>query len=300
MTNTNKCAIIIHRLKGVLFYCEAYGDMMNDRFICNGELIDIVGKKYSDMGISIKDLCKLLGIEREIINLYNNWYVLDDKFYYFKNEYVFRELLMSELFNELNVRCVDFKLVKKNGRIGIVSESYRMKGKDYYMYNDFCLRYFNRNASNLIDFREFSDTTFGSKNSYELMDNLYGMLAMDLFSGQVDRGEYNFFFECNEKSVRLAPLCDNGACLLNSKIFEFPFGDFSLSDTDSFCYLLKSDIDFYYKVESVMDIDIYSLLEKVFDKYKVNINEEYRRFILRYFDLRRDKMNKCLKLCKRR
>lgn len=275
---------------------------MNYNFINCGKLIDITGKKYSNMGITKCELCKLLGIEKEIIDIYSDWFLLDNKFYYYKNEFIFRELLMSELFQELKVSCVDFKLVKKNGRLGIVSESYRNIDKNYYMYNDFCLRYFNCNISNLIDFRKFCQNVFGTKKTCLLMDDLFGMLAMDLFSGQVDRGEYNFFFECDKDNVRLAPLCDNGACLFEAKKNLFPFGEFSLiSKTENDIYsLLRNDMDFYFKLESLLDIDISFILDKVAEKNEINIDNGTISFVLNYFNVRKNKINKCLKICQRK
>lgn len=270
---------------------------MNEKFKTCFELKDIKGMKYSNMGITKSELCKLVGIDMATINIYDNWYLLDDKFYYYKNEFIFRELLMSELFNEINIRTVDFKLVKNYYGLGIISESYRTLEKEYYTYNDFCINYLSCSNIDLLNFKDRVYNSFGSKNTYEVMNSLYGMLAMDLFSGQVDRGEYNFFFECDDNSVRLAPLCDNGACLFQPKYNEFPFGNYSLS-SHNFLSLLKFEKDFYYIVESILDINIYSILEKIIDKYKININEDYKKFILDYFDSKKYKINKSLKICR--
>ena len=92
-------------------------------------VVDITGKRYSDYGMMWYELSKETGIPRTILERYDDWYILDDGFYYYKDRGIIEELFLSELSYECGVRCVDFLVAKNDNMLGIISKLYREKNK---------------------------------------------------------------------------------------------------------------------------------------------------------------------------
>lgn len=277
---------------------------MFDKFKFCGKLVDINNKRYSDKNIDKGILSSLVGIDEDIIDRYDSWFLIDNEFYYFKYNYVFEELFMSELANSLGVKCVSFTGAVRGMTKGIISKLYRINNKNYYMYSEFCNEFFNQEISNLDSLIEILLGKYSFENVCKLMNDIYGMIAMDLFSGQTDRLEYNFLFECGDDSVKLAPLCDNGRCFGANMMYRSPFGNFSLYGGVSNKYndiykLLNDSKSFYLKLDSVLDVNIEDVLRRTIDKYNIIVNGEYKQFILNYFDEKKTDVERVLKLSKK-
>ena len=45
--------------------------------------------------------------------------------------------------------------------------------------------------------RERARRVYSTALINKLIDDIYGMIAFDMFTGQRDRGEHNFMFECD-------------------------------------------------------------------------------------------------------
>lgn len=265
--------------------------------------IDITGKRYSDYGMMWNELCNNTGIPRSIIERYDDWFILDDGLYYFKDRCKIEELFISELAFEYKIRCVDFLLAINNGDLGIISKLYRENDKEYYMYTDFCCKYFNDIPTSLELFKLVSSIVFDDNKMRALMDDIYKLLSFDMLCGQWDREEYNFFFECDkDNNVRLAPLCDNGLAFQNCYIYSCPFGKFNLDEDRVFRgnlpFFLLNDIDFYNNLSKLLDIDLVDILNRTCEKYMIDISNDDRHEILSYFDDRKTKIDRTLKLVK--
>ena len=266
--------------------------------------IDITGKRYSDYGMMWNELSMNTGIPRSILERYDEWYILDDGFYYFKDRCKIEELFMSELASLCNVRCVDFLLALNNDNIGIISKLYREKDKKYYMYSDFCKKYFNCESTSLGMFKLATSIAFGNDRMKILMNDIFNLISFDILCGQWDREEYNFFFECDkDNNVRIAPLCDNGIAFQNCYIYTSPFGEFNLDEDrivrGNLPFILSNEKEFYYKLAMLLDIDLLDVLNRTCDKYMINIIEEDKRKLLDYFDDRKIMIDNTLKLVRK-
>ena len=269
----------------------------------NGDYAFIDGKRFSDYGFMWKDLHKLTGIDYETLQMYDDWYILEGGLYYFKKHCVFEELFMSELASICKVKCVEFKLASVDDKIGVISKLYRENNKKYYMYTDFCRKYFNHVPDNLRVLKLASLSSFGDKIGQQLMDDIFNLVCFDIFSGQWDREEHNFFFECDKNIVSLAPLCDNGMIFSGNFIYSTPFAKFSLSSIDeSVVYrnnlfqILRFDEVFFNKLAALLDIDINEVIKRTLEKYKIFIADCDRDYILEYFDERKKAIDLTLKL----
>ena len=192
-----------------------------------------------------------------------------------KISFIFEEIFMSELAYECGVECVSFKNALNNNTLGIISKLYRTNGKNYYVYSDFCDNYFGHRPNNLFSFKFACSIAFGEEKAYLLMNDIFKLISFDMFSGQWDREEHNFFFECGDDNVRLAPLCDNGIIFTHSSIYNSPFGVFSLSDNGeekNYRNNLLRLVSFE-KLAFLLDINIDEVLERTIDKYRMIISE---------------------------
>lgn len=263
--------------------------------------IDISDKRYSDGGMMWNELSLLTGIDMDTLKAYDDWYILDDGLYYFKYMYTIEELFISELAHECKVRCVEFLLALDNNTLGIMSKLYREKGKQYYMYGDFCKKYFNHFPDNLSVFRLASSIAFGEEKMNKLMDDVFSMVCFDIFTGQWDREEYNLFFECDSDSnVRIAPLCDNGVAFQNSYIYSSPFCELSIGEESvsrgNLPFILSMEGNFYNKLAAYLNINVSDILNRTCEKYKIDINGYDKRVLLGYFDDRKRAIEHTLKL----
>ena len=275
----------------------------------NRVLLD--GKRYSDFGMMWIGLSNITGIDIDTLSMYDDWYILDNEFYYFKTAFIFEELFMSELAKECNVKCVDFLLAEntvlyKYPVFGVISKIYRTKDKEYFYYSDFCNRYFGGYVKDMDKFKLASVSAFGNDKSNILMNDIYGLISFDMFTGQSDRGEHNFMFECDNDNIRLAPLCDNGMVFRNGFNYDSAFGNYCLFETDMYTTYRKDLLDIlrnermlYDRFEYILDINVKEVLKRTLDKYKIVMNLGNRRRVLGYLDCKKRAIDGTLKLSRR-
>lgn len=276
------------------------------------DIVLLDGKHYSDTGMMWGELSSITGIDIDTLSMYCDWYILDDGFYYFKTCCIFEELFMSELAIECNVKCVSFELAKNTvsyryPTIGVMSKLYRVKEKEYYFYRDFCFKYFDEYINDFDKFRSMSLNVFGESKYNKLIDDIYGMMAFDMFTGQRDRGAHNFLFECNSDGVALAPLCDNGWVFSYEYNYDSPFGNYCLLETDMFTTNRKSMIDIlksekmlYERFGNLLDVDVKEVLKRTLDKYMIVLDIGSRGRILRYMDNKKKAIDTTLKLSRKK
>ena len=269
------------------------------------------GKCYSDFGMMWSELSNITGIDIDTLSMYDNWYILDDGLYYFKSSLIFEELFMSELARECNVKCVDFLLAEntvsyKHPVLGVISKLYRTKNKEYFYYNDFCCRYFGNYAKDIDEFKLASESAFGNDKTNLLMDDIYGLISFDMFTGQYDRMDYNFMFECDCDSIRLAPLCDNELVFSNGFNYDFAFGNYCLFETDMYSTYrrdlletLRNERMLYDRFERILDIDVKEVLKRTLDKYMIIMDISNRGRVLRYLDSKKKAIDATLRLSRR-
>lgn len=270
-----------------------------------GSVINLAGKKYSDLGMSREELSERIGIPKNIASTYDNWYILNGEFYYFKKRMIFTELLVTEIARKCGIRCVDFRLaINSNGEIGIISKLYRERGKEYYSYSEFCTRFFGEVKNDLSWFSLGMSVRFTEEQKNIFMDDIFGIIALGLFCGQWDNGLEgdNLFIE-NDPTMgpRIAPLCDTSGCFSLSYDYESPFGTFSLCSDDDvidkrFIFLLGNDDSLFNKIQLLINIDVERILMDIISRYGILIESDNKQKILDYFEQRRNIMNRALEL----
>ena len=160
------------------------------------DIIDISGRRFNQITeLSEDDLSRLLKINSELFKFYTNWYLLDGNLFYFKTDYIFNEIFLSELAHEFNVKCVQFMLAKDGKNLGIISRNFRKKTFNYYDYMEFCNLFFGEIPSDIETFKSHMYAKFDKENADKLMEQIFSLIAFDFFSGQNDRTHINVTFE---------------------------------------------------------------------------------------------------------
>lgn len=273
---------------------------------CKKSLIDLKGKRYDDVtDLSEEELARYLKIDSDLFKFYTNWYILDDGLYYFKSDFVFNEIFLSELAHEFNVKCVKFMLATDGHHIGVLSKNFRKKTSTYLDYLEFTRRYFAHIPEDLDTFKNQSYSVFGEEVGKRLTDQVFSLVAFDFFSGQNDRTHINVAFETNSSDVvRLAPLCDNGVSFstsdFNSYIscfgnLYFPFDKYIDPRQLELLKLVRNNISFYNSLSKALDVDIQEVLNRTIEKYKFRMSTQEKIKINDYFGSKKDIIERTLK-----
>ncbi len=246
------------------------------------DIIDISGKRFNQVTeLSDDDLARLLKINSELFKFYTNWYLLHGKLFYFKTDFIFNEIFLSELAHEFNVRCVQFMLAKDGKNVGVISRNFRKKTFNYYNYIEFCEKFFGEVPRDIESFKSKLYSKFDKENADMLMEQIFSLIAFDFFSGQNDRTHINVTFEEKGGSATLAPMCDNGvafhlgdfntyaACF--DKLF-FPYDNMIDPNQLYLLKLIRENAIFYDKLSKALNINIKDVLERTLEKYKIRMS----------------------------
>ena len=273
---------------------------------CRKNLINLKGRRYNEVtDLSEDELARYLKIDNDLFKFYTNWYVFDDGLYYFKSDFVFNEIFLSELAREFNVKCVKFMLATDGHHIGVLSKNFIKKTSTYLDYLECTRRYFAYIPEDLDTFKNQSYGVFGEDIGKRLTDQVFSLVAFDFFSGQNDRTHINVAFETNGSEVaKLAPLCDNGVSFstsdFNSYIscfgnLYFPFDKYIDPRQLELLKLVRNNISFYNSLAKALDIDIQEILNRTIEKYKFKMSTQEKIKINDYFGAKKDVIERTLK-----
>lgn len=272
---------------------------------CKKRLINLKGKRYDDVtDLSVEELARYLRIDNDLFKFYTNWYVLQDGLYYFKSDFVFNELFLSELAHEFNVQCVKFMLATDGSHVGVLSKNFRKKSSLYLDYLEFASRYFIDVPDDIESLKCQTCTRFGDEVGKKLMEQVFSLVAFDFFSGQNDRTHINVSFEMNSDDVvKLAPLCDNGVAFntgnFNSYIscFEdlyFPVDNYIDPRQLKLLKLVRNNLAFYNSLSKALDINVQEVLNRTLEKYKLKASIHDRIKLNDYFGAKKDVIERTL------
>ena len=194
-------------------------------FSCFQNEYDSSNEKY------ILNLAKSINIESDLLSTYNNWLKINNKYFYFKSNNAFQELLIEKLFEEVKVRTVKHQIVKFNDEIGIISQNYRKPNLLYYYFSEIITGYNSEN--NFIEINNSIKKVMKHEDYENYLNQMFKIIAIDILFGQYDRWEYNVFFAKSKEHICLAPMFDNGCIFLEDYndilIYGSCFGTLSFS-----------------------------------------------------------------------
>ena len=263
-------------------------------FSCFQNEYDSSSEKY------ILNLAKSINIESDLLSTYNNWLKINNKYFYFKSNNAFQELLIEKLFEEVKVRTVKHQIVKFNDEIGIISQNYRKPNLLYYYFSEIITGYNSEN--NFIEINNSIKKVMKHEDYENYLNQMFKIIAIDILFGQYDRWEYNVFFAKSKEHICLAPMFDNGCIFLEDYndilIYGSCFGTLSFS-TDYEDYFttdtLRKFSQMVCSLEKALNLDLSKIFDNLELEYKIKICKEIRTQIQNYYDIHRKMVEKTLK-----
>ena len=266
-------------------------------FSCFQNEYDSSSEKY------ILNLAKSINIESDLLSTYNNWLKINNKYFYFKSNNAFQELLIEKLFEEVKVRTVKHQIVKFNDEIGIISQNYRKPNLLYYYFSEIITGYSSEN--NFIEINNSIKKAMKHEDYENYLNQMFKIIAVDILFGQYDRWEYNVFFAKSKEHICLAPMFDNGCIFLEDYndilIYGSCFGTLTFS-TDYEDYFttntLRKFSQMVCSLEKALNFDLSKIFDNLELEYKIKICKEIRTQIQNYYDIHRKMVEKTLKFAK--
>ena len=266
-------------------------------FSCFQNEYDSSSEKY------ILNLAKSINIESDLLSTYNNWLKINNKYFYFKSNNAFQELLIEKLFEEIKVRTVKHQIVKFDDEIGIISQNYRKPNLLYYYFSEIITGYNSEN--NFIEINNSIKKAMKHEDYENYLNQMFKIIAVDILFGQYDRWEYNVFFAKSKEHICLAPMFDNGCIFLEDYndilIYGSCFGTLTFS-TDYEDYFttntLRKFSQMVCSLEKALNFDLSKIFDNLELEYKIKICKEIRTQIQNYYDIHRKMVEKTLKFAK--
>lgn len=248
----------------------------------------------------LEQLSRDINIEKSTLIAYSTWFNIDGKYYYFKDNCCFRELLMGEIYRNHSINSVHHQIAKFNGNYGVISENFRKPNNEYIRFDNFI-----RGYNNLTDKAEVEKEIKSKLSRREYGDykkEKSKIMALDILFGQKDRHEQNVYFEVSENGASLAPVFDNGLCLytepdyiLYDSCFDSLYFDtehpekYTLNALKKYKQLLTS-------LDKSMSINLPMYYEMVEDKHEILIPDTLKQDIINLYDRHRKIIEKTLTL----
>ena len=197
----------------------------------------------------LNELARKINVTPSNLEIYHNWFLINDKYYYFKHYYIFEELLMEQIFKAFDVPNVNHKIVSFNGKAGIISENFRKQDCEY-LNDEEVIPLEIDVPSHIIDYSSVIKTKMSDSDYQNYIELVSKIMAVDIMFGQFDHKYYNIMFEKSNTHLKLTPMFDNG-CIFKEKASESTYVFKSCFDT--LIFSLKSKNIDEHTIETIND-----------------------------------------------
>ncbi len=273
------------------------------------DLMDIKEYHYSkNKSMSDDKLSNILGLSKDFLQQYNNWYLINNKLYYYKDYSIMIEVFLSELAKEFNLKSVDYQFVTRGKKLGIMSESFKDNDSKCYHYNEYFKSkniYVPRSISSL---KEALSEVINNNNKIHFMNDIFKLMSFDILCGQHDRSDGNITIMENN-NISLGPIYDNELAFFDNDEYYSSFDRVYLPDYYNLelvdkCHkylfkLINSNIELFNYLNKALDIDIYKVLQNTIKKYNLVVPRSDKKELIRFFDNRKIKIERTLSLAKK-
>lgn len=247
-------------------------------------------------------IAKQINIDPELLQTYNNWLNINNKYFYFKSNYAFQELLIESIFKEIKVNTVEHQIVKFDEEIGLISANYRNSKLEYQYFDELTI---GLNTDSFIEINNLLKKSMNREDYKKCIEQIFKIISVDILFGQYDRWEYNIFFEKSKNHIQLSPMFDNG-CIFSEdygdiSIYKSCFGIFSISEKYEDYFTTKVIRKFpklFLSLEQAINFELSKIFDNLEVEYKIKICKEIRTQIQNYYDKHRKMVEKTLKFVK--
>ena len=227
----------------------------------------------------LNELARKINVTPSNLEIYHNWFLINDKYYYFKHYYIFEELLMEQIFKAFDVPTVNHEIVSFNGKAGIISENFRKQDCEYLNYEDVIPLEIDV-PSHIIDYNSVIKTQMSDSDYKNYIELVSKIMAVDIMFGQFDHKYYNIMFEKSNTHLKLTPMFDNG-CIFKEQASESTYVFKSCFDTLTFS-LKSKNIDaqgFFEYIRSIIEKEGIEI-EKIWKEDKDAPEKRYERCLI--------------------
>ena len=229
---------------------------------------------------SVRKISHSVGINKDICQYWNNWYTSGNKWYYFKyfpyaesnyiNYKLINELIGEYLANYLNVDVVHYEIGRFKDTYGLVSENFIKKGSKYYFLEDIDIPKDYTSTNNLLLLKNRCKNI---ENYNKLINEIFKLVAIDIYMNQADRNDSNFQFRKEKGSISLAPLYD-----FEESFYE-PFKDEYKSILLGIdIYDIKKYLELKKLINKLLDLNIKDILYKIECDKNILIPKENKEY----------------------
>lgn len=254
-----------------------------------------------------KRIAKILNINYQIVKTWNNWFYINNKWYYYKNflqyqnsdEHFLNELIGEFLATFLGLNTINYQIgctlnCEKEMEYGLLSENFRQKRKKYIVPTDLYLEVNCTQLNNLINLKHYCKSNEMYK---KLLLQLLKMITLDIYMNQQDRTKNNFLFEKEKNGIILAPLYDYEKSLtITSSTTDSPQYSSCIFGIDMSNY---NELVKYPELQNLLQIittlDINDILDIISNKYKIKIPILQRKKYTEITEKRKKLIRKYLK-----
>ena len=221
------------------------------------------------------------------------------------------EFIGEELCAIRNIRCTHYFLVGLGlYQVNRTANYGNIKRMGYnYMIGSYDFKKSDRNYRYISDYNlglsddnleAMLNQTVSFKNKMELRDDMFEMLALDIYMGQVDRTHSNFMFEEDvEHNIRLAPLYDFEYSLKQNYLSRgmLSYGDlYAFRDIDECKKFVSKYPSFKYVLESYLDVDLLDAIACAYRRRGMVVPDDKWEF---YSEFEKDRDKSIQKVLKR-
>lgn len=247
-------------------------------------------------------IAKQINIDPELLQNYNNWFNINNKYFYFKSNYAFQELLIASIFKEIKVNTVEHQIVKFDEEIGLISANYRKSKLKYQYFDELTI---GLNINSFIEINNLIKKSMNKEDYEKCIEQIFKIISVDILFGQYDRWEYNVIFEKTKDHINLSPMFDNG-CIFSEdygdiSIYKSCFGVFSISEKyeDYFTTdVIRKFPELFKSLESTLNFNLTKIFDNLELEHKIKIRKEIRKQIQNYYDTHRKMVEKTLKFAR--
>lgn len=233
------------------------------------------------------ELSHQININPETLSSYLNWFKIDEQLYYFKSYNAFEELFMEKIFNKVQIPVPQHTIVRCGNTIGLITPNFRKQGYKYQNYHEII------KTENLTESLKELSKIMTKQELQEYKTQIYKILAQDIIFGQGDHYEYNIDFEKKNKTIKLAPLFDNGEIFnnqtqtytsFNSCIDNLEFRKEDLIPDEHTLTILEENPGLINELSYSFDYDLEEIFNELEQQHKITILKEIRKTIQTYYD----------------
>lgn len=227
-----------------------------------------------------KSNSKNIGIDYSIMSFYNNWYLYQNQYYYFKkcnNIYILRHLLGEKIADYFRVPTVHFIPAKVGKTEGLSTLNFRKKEYSYLPFYDLY------GMSTKAILKLYENNFMENKNELHNISPLLRLIAFHIYTDLTDLNDCNLLVQKSKKGLAISPTFDYDLMFLSDLNFDNYFYNSAICSLElpskDFENIITDYPEFKEYLHYFVKIDTEKIIEQVREEYHL---QNFERFLEDY------------------